>query len=624
MLIKEFLAIFIIVEFHVTVGTQLGKQITTENRVVNCTNLGIRNVTAHIGWPFYFSCKNQAEFYLSNITSKYYERPPSENVTCIVYDKENILWNTTVAVNKMKRPNSGIYNSFDVTEGPTSMYRIQFSASPANYCSFQDIWLHREKFTENHNCRNMSQAIGTIERRLKVGQVYRMSCQLDYEARPALYIQNISEAEYIWMRNCSEKLPKNARIAGNTLILTQVDFSTGGIYSCKVKYKGNERYVTRHQVCIQHGNTGKYAMKCPEKKKVKLGDDVNITCSVNFGPGEHFSLSPTAIWSKTLKNGTEGDFCTKFTLNDGPQNSSLSERADCDNVQISNLHHRCFMYEPPPDIQEALKHLVRLTLIIKEMKASDAGFYGLIFTVGNKKSTDRTIELVIDQEETLQIYAYKISLGILSLVLLLLLTGICVWKKIDILWFGKKYFGRYEKDVKNYTAYLVYHYSTENMTEKSKKMTKKLVESLYKVFHQLNATVYDDHRDENQVPMQIENISRVQNECHRVIIILNLEYVTDHLSIHKAYVALRNLVEGRIKLIFIVLPGVKKYFKNIPKEPRTALKQAMKMSTTISWCGSTPLKGTTRRHLEYALPKCKKQNKKGESQDMRVLEDKSI
>ncbi|XP_039259917.2 X-linked interleukin-1 receptor accessory protein-like 2 [Styela clava] len=629
MLLKNLLALMIVAtacEAVSVIDTEVGKTFSTGAEVYNCTELGQKNITAYIGWPFHFSCLDLTKNFYSAVFPEYVSKYQHENITCSVYDDNAIsLWNETATAKAMKTKSGVVYNSFDVTGGQVSNYRLVLRAPSANYCAYEDILFHPKDSSENYSCQNLSQEIGTIKKKLKIGNVYRMTCQLDYLREPALYIQNVSKAEYIWTHNCSENLPENTVIVGNKLTLTNVDFLTGGIYSCKIRYKGNERYATRHEVCIQHGNAGTYSMKCPDKVKVKLGDDVNITCSVDFGTGQHLWFLPTAIWSKKLLNGTSEGYCTKLTLLGGPRNSTVEERANCDNAQITDLYKRCFLYEPSADIKEALQHLTRLTLIIKEMKESDAGIYGIKFSVDSDKSANSTIELEIDQDAELLSYAHIIGLGIMGLVLLLLLIGLCVWRKIDILWFAKKYFGPYEKEVKRYTAYLAYHYSTENMTDISRKLTNDLVGALYKVLDELNATTYDDHKDENEVQMQIENIANAQKDCHRIIIILNPEYVTDHWSLHKAYAALRNMIEGGTQVIFISLPGVEKYFEQLPSEPKTALKHAMKMNTTIKWQGSVPLNGSIRRHLEYALPKCKQQDRRrGEAAEKLALEERVV
>nr|XP_039272102.1 uncharacterized protein LOC120346433 isoform X1 [Styela clava]XP_039272103.1 uncharacterized protein LOC120346433 isoform X1 [Styela clava]XP_039272104.1 uncharacterized protein LOC120346433 isoform X1 [Styela clava] len=555
---------------------------------------------ANYGWPVDISCRALSNKYHHALSFEEDESLRSETMACIIREipSGNEIHNKSVIYEPFFREDQidGLaYFTEDITEDTPSTYVVQYTI--ADHCSYQIVQLQKTALV-NPSCNNYTEEYINIFK-ADLGSVITPRCRT---ADPVLsYLKNTGQLTYKWLYNCGEAMNDNVLQQGNGVAIQQITYEETGTYTCIVVYKGQEMYNMQHHVCVQFDSTAEqgFSIECPEILPVKIGHDMQITCHADLGLGKANRILVSSDWSKT--ENTSAPLCQ--TMNEGILfNSTSDPRLKC--MAISSVEEsECYSpsnpqpAEPPHDIYQVL-------LTISNVTQSDLDSYTLKFTYSSSKLF-ANVTLIEDRTEKLAGEIAAITTGVIFFFLLLLLILLCIWKKHDVLWYWKKHFGPYEREIYTYTAYIAYYYDNDpqKMTDKSRIHTETLVPNVEKYINQLHGTTYNDQKQVNMTQYDAENLMQVLADCHRIIILLSPEYINDHWSLHTTHQALEEVVNTGKKLIFVTMPGAKKAISLSDAETKQTLYSAMKRNITVNWSGKVPFVGTFKRRMEYALPK---------------------
>lgn len=378
----------------------------------------------------------------------------------------------------------------------------------------------------------------------------------------------------------------------NDLNIRMVDFHDAGVYTCMAYHKNQKIVMVRIITCVKYSHVSNKDMVLTcNTAKVPINGNGTITCEVSVSKSK--SKAGHYFWYKIGSNEEE-KLCDNSYPGDGSK-VSCSEESSID-------HDECYHTEPSGDPPLDIR---TITLNINNMKEEDFGEYRLQYQVNGifNGRLESNVSIEMDLKARVTIHIAGIAVGVLAIILIIVSIALCFTIKMDILWFYKKHFGPCEQGICPYMAYFVYHYQEGQQNGESNKKTKALVEHMHEFMDKFGGTVFDEQRNIPLEQCDANNILAVLNECHRIVLFLSVDFVTDHWSRFATYAAIEAMIREGKKIILITMPETKSSMKDIEDDARRVLEMAMERNTTIHWNGKVPFSGAFCRRLEYALPK---------------------
>ncbi|CAK8683889.1 unnamed protein product [Clavelina lepadiformis] len=560
-------------------------------------------VPGYAGWPYGINCY---------ITDDIYDYDYSEldELKCVISKKDtgHVSFNKTVTVEEFF-DHTNYLGTFinEIRENYTYNYQVHLNVTLAEgelQSYSKQISIVGIPFSE----QTCEEYIATSPTQSPIVYIDSPK-QFNFPAElcPALEVDdNIHNVTRIWMRNCSQ-LPANVQIRNNALVIPSANFDTAGIYTSAVTYNGMTRFVTIESVCVQNPpSTNQHSITCTQSELyASVGDNIAMHCKVRLGTGHFTRLDYKVYWQKN--SSMEGMVVFECLLLNEVQRNNQSKEI----CILEPPSSPCYLYTPSPEQQKPREAIVNVFLDLGQITSNAFGPYVFTATTNLEPSTDdsATIYLRMDVETNTAIIVGSV-LGIFGFCCLLILVVILNRLVLTVFW--KRYFKAYgDENDKKYGAYIDYHYSIDIDMFAGEEI-KHFVNLTRKELVGLGFRVYDDHKDGDQ-GMRAMRLEENMALCHRIVIILNSQYVKDDWNTYNFQKAFQQMIHSKIRLIFIILPGVKPYIKKQAAKNDIAtsgnclvLREAIRLNYAIH-CQDR--KKFDRRQfqlqLEYAMPKLK-------------------
>ncbi|CAK8683890.1 unnamed protein product [Clavelina lepadiformis] len=572
--------------------------------VTNCLGDYPSKSSALIGWPWKLSC-------FSYLTSKF--RSTNQLVTCIILNNEDgsVVFNATGYSEWCRKNDSRFALYWDKIKA-NQIYNFQLVLMWHNAkqkCSKTIIYQPRS--IKNRTCDDFAYDL-KWKPTSHIGEHKSYSCGIKDHLPGMILTEN---HEITWKRNCSDLPTSNLSVNADELQIRKVDFQQAGIYTCSVTFNGATAYLAKNPVCVNHPPLWNQETLACSKADLYLvpGENLTVSCQLRLGKGDYdYDFGNYYVyWQNAFGKRV---YCIPSEFMYGMENE---EKMSC---VLEFPARRCYMYVPSMEEQKAQTVVGEITLHLRHITSSDFGVYNVTASSNMVTSADVTLTINVRENFNPNLLMY---IGVVAGIFFFLFAMVVIIVKqklfIRLLW--KRHFQAYDKDDKKYGAYIDYHYSIDIDMFAGEEI-KHFVNLTRKELVGLGFRVYDDHKDGDQ-GIRAMRLEENMALCHRIVIILNSQYVKDDWNTHNFQKAFQQMIHSKIRLIFILLPGMKPYIKQQAAKSNSntsgnclVFQEAIRLNYVIQCEDSRKLDlKVFRQKLEDAMPKLP--SKKGSEKSLK-------